>query len=188
VEGATVGPVDFTFTSGADVIRIRDVPSKFAAVLSGHIHRQQVLTTDLRKRAVGTPVIYPGSIERTAFAEIGEPKGFMILHIDVESAGPRVHWEFRQLPARPMIVEHMVADGLSASQFESAVRALVLAAPQDAVLAIRIAGELSEAHVRSISAAQLRTFVPDTMNLEVWPTALRRSQGELAQKRWASRH
>ena len=165
VEGATVGPVNFTFRSAANVIRIREVPREFAAVLSGHIHRHQILATDLCKRAVPTPVIYPGSIERTAFAEIGEPKGFMILYVDVESNG--VRWEFRPLPARPMMVEHIVADGLSARQFEAAVRAIVLAAPHDAVLAIRVAGELSEAHARSISAAQLRTFVPGTMNIDV---------------------
>ena len=48
VEGATVGPGDFTFTNAADVIRAREVPADFSGVLSGHIHRHQVLTTDLR--------------------------------------------------------------------------------------------------------------------------------------------
>src|SRR5262249_43120725 len=69
VEGATVGPADFTFTTAADVIRLSDVPPDFAAVLSGHIHRHQVLTADLSRRSIKTPVLYPGSIERTSLAE-----------------------------------------------------------------------------------------------------------------------
>jgi hypothetical protein len=55
-----VGPGDFTFTTARDVIRHRDVPAGFAAVLSGHIYRHQVLTADLRGRPLRTPVLYPG--------------------------------------------------------------------------------------------------------------------------------
>jgi len=42
VEGATVGPGDFMFTTATDVIRTCDIPSHWAAVFSGHIHRHQV--------------------------------------------------------------------------------------------------------------------------------------------------
>src|SRR5690606_35456248 len=59
-EGATVGPADYTFTTADDVVRVRDVPDAFAAVLSGHIHRHQVLTADLRGRTLPAPVLYPG--------------------------------------------------------------------------------------------------------------------------------
>jgi DNA repair exonuclease SbcCD nuclease subunit len=103
VEGATVGPGDFTFRTAEDVIRIRDVPSGFAAVLSGHIHRQQVMTKDLRGGPVAAPVLYPGSIERTSLAEIGEPKGFMIVDVGAFGNGGALRWQFRRLPARPMM-------------------------------------------------------------------------------------
>ena len=43
-------------------------------MLAGHIHRHQVLTQDLGGRPLGAPVFYPGSVERTAFAEEGESK------------------------------------------------------------------------------------------------------------------
>jgi DNA repair exonuclease SbcCD nuclease subunit len=99
VEGATVGPADFTFTTGSDVIRLRDVPSALSAVLSGHIHWHQVLTSDLSGRRLSTPVLYPGSIERTSLAEIDEPKGFMIVALRANEPT----WEFRRLPTRPMI-------------------------------------------------------------------------------------
>src|SRR6185369_4857688 len=63
VEGATVGPQNFTFTTGHDVIGACDVPPDFNVVLSGHIHRHQVLMTDLQHRPISTPVLYPGSVE-----------------------------------------------------------------------------------------------------------------------------
>ena len=99
VEGATVGPANFTFTTAADVIRLGDIPSAFGAVLSGHIHRHQVLTRDLSGREISAPVLYPGSIERTSFAELGEPKGFMIVSLGDAGAS----WEFRHLPTSPMV-------------------------------------------------------------------------------------
>ena len=106
VEGATVGPADFTFTSAADVIRLRDIPPAFGAVLSGHIHRHQVLTSDLRGRAISTPVLYPGSIERTSLAEMDEQKGFMVVTV----RDNLLAWDFRSLPARPMIPRSVGAE------------------------------------------------------------------------------
>jgi DNA repair exonuclease SbcCD nuclease subunit len=170
VEGATVGPADFTFTTAADVIRSRDIPAAFAAVLSGHIHRHQVLTRDRYDRPLASPVLYPGSIERTSLAEMGEPKGFMVVHLGGGSDDDRVQWEFRNLPARPMIVKEVVADGPDPGALEHAVRAIVAATPYNAVLTIRITGELTDAQLRSLSAAHLRTVVPETMNIEIRPT------------------
>ena len=163
VEGATVGPADYTFTTAADVVRTRDVPSGFAAVLSGHIHRHQVLTSDLGGRPLESPVLYPGSIERTSVAEIGERKGFMIVHVG--TAG--VRWEFRELPARPMIRKEVTVQGTSATALASTIRAMIAAAPSDAVLSIRMTGELTGAQWDAVSAAQLRAMAPPTMNVEI---------------------
>jgi DNA repair exonuclease SbcCD nuclease subunit len=79
VEGATVGPADHTFRASPDVIRCSDLPRAFAAVLSGHIHRHQLLTRDLRGRPLAAPLVYPGSIERTSGAERHETKGYALL-------------------------------------------------------------------------------------------------------------
>jgi DNA repair exonuclease SbcCD nuclease subunit len=158
VEGATVGPGDFTFTTAADVIRTKDIPHDFAAVFSGHIHRHQVLTRDLQNRALNVPVLYPGSLERTALAEIGETKGYLMVNFDVEER--RARWEFRKLHTRPMLAKKVQAEGLTPLRLEAAVRALIAAAPEDAVLSIRIEGELSDAHLRKLSAAQLRSLCP----------------------------
>lgn len=165
VEGATVGPADFTFTTGADVVRHADVPLEFAAIFSGHIHRRQALTTDLARRPLKTPVLYPGSIERTAFAEIGEPKGFMIVGVDRESAA--VRWDFRELPARPMVRHQIVPASMSESLLASAVQEIIAAAPPDAVLSIRLAGPLTDAQRSVVSSARLREIAPRTMNVEI---------------------
>ena len=180
VEGATVGPADYTFTTADDVIRTRDVPPAFAAVLSGHIHRHQVLTTDLRGRTIASPVMYPGSIERTAFTEIGETKGFMILDV-VENAGvPRVRWEFRELPARPMVRRELDAASISPAELASAVDAILMSAPDDAVLSIRLSGALSEAHWRAVSPSRIRALQP-AMTVEIVPVERVRTRQRAAE-------
>ena len=75
VEGAQVGPSNYFFRSSPEVIHGRDLPGDFDAILCGHIHRAQVLTHDLASRPFAAPVIYPGSVERTSFAERDEKKG-----------------------------------------------------------------------------------------------------------------
>jgi DNA repair protein SbcD/Mre11 len=167
VEGATVGPGDFTFTTASDVIRGRDISPHFAAVLSGHIHRHQVLTSVLRSHPLAAPVLYPGSIERTSFAEIGEQKGFMTLRLgpDVGAVG----WEFHELPARPMERHELDANRMDGAALERSILGIVAAAPSDAVISIRVGGELTEEHWRVISTAYLRSRVPESINVDVTP-------------------
>ena len=164
VEGATVGPGDFTFRGGEDVIRGRDIPAGFAAAFSGHIHRHQVLTQDLRGAALGAPVLYPGSVERTSLAEIDEVKGF--LRVDIEDGGA-LRWRFEALPARPMIVHDLDVD--TAGALDAHVHDLASGLPPDAVLRIRLRGESLEEAWRVLSAARLRRLVPETMNVDVTP-------------------
>jgi len=52
---------------------------------------------------------------------------------------------------------------------DAAVRSIVAAAPSDAVISIRLSGQLSDEHWPMLSAARLRSFVPATMNLEISP-------------------
>jgi DNA repair exonuclease SbcCD nuclease subunit len=169
VEGATVGPGNYTFTSADDVIRARDLPRDVAGVFSGHIHRHQVLTTDLSRRSLDTPVLYPGSIERTSLAEIDEPKGYMVVHVAESEGDSEARWEFRQLPARPMIRKEIAVEEMNARQLESAIQAMVAESPEDAVLSIRVTGVLADEHWRALSATRLRQYVPETMNVDIRP-------------------
>lgn len=168
-EGATVGPANYTFTTAADVIKPGDVPAAFAGVLSGHIHRHQVLTRDRRGRPLAVPVLYPGSIERTSLAEIGEPKGYLVLALRAGPPAEALRWEFRPLPARPMIRHELAAEGLGPDELDGALQALFAAAPADAVLSIRVTGGLGLGHWERLAAARLRTLVPPTMNVELRP-------------------
>ncbi|MEP7002040.1 MAG: metallophosphoesterase [bacterium] len=168
VEGATVGPQNFTFRTADDVIALRDIPQEFAAVLSGHIHRHQVLTTDLQRRPVNTPVLYPGSLERTSFAEADETKGFMVVRLGLGETERGVRWEFRPLPARPMVREELAVDDMiDPCALERALRAIIVAAPRDAVLSIRVTGPMTDEHWRTLSAERVRALVPKRMNVEI---------------------
>jgi len=169
VEGATVGPANFTFTTGADVIRGADIPSGFAAVLSGHIHRHQTLMRDLRGRALAAPVLYPGSIERTSIAEADEEKGYMIVEVARDDDAVRVDWHFRALPARPLVRHTLSLDAVADVDLEVRLRSLIAEAPADAVLTIRVEGTPTEGAARLLSAAHLRSLAPATMNVELRP-------------------
>ena len=167
VEGATVGPADYMFTTAADVIRTSEIPSGYVAVLSGHIHRHQVLTKDLRGRALQAPVLYPGSIERTSTAEADEEKGFMLVELTSSDDRVNVEWTFNKLPARPLVRHDLELDGLDPERVESSIRRIVATAPADAVVSIRVSGTITESVSRVLSASYLRALTPATMNLDL---------------------
>ena len=49
------------------------------------------------------------------------------------------------------------------------MHAIIAGAPNDAVLSIRVAGALGEAHWQCLSAPRLRAIAPATMNIEIRP-------------------
>ncbi|MFN8583561.1 MAG: metallophosphoesterase [Gemmatimonadaceae bacterium] len=167
VEGATVGPANYTFTTAPDVIRAQDLPAGFAAILSGHIHRHQVLTHDLRRRPLVAPVLYPGSIERTSVAEADEDKGYLIVDVPHEPQTAPISWTFHQLPARPLLVRELHVEHVEPDDVRHALESLVHEAPSDAVLTIRVIGQINPEVSRLLSAARLRDLAPDTMNIEL---------------------
>jgi DNA repair exonuclease SbcCD nuclease subunit len=166
-EGAVVGPADFTFRTADDVVRLADLPAELTAVLAGHIHRSQVLETDLRGRPCPVPVLYPGSIERTAFAEKDEPKGFLTVDITPDPGGAVLDWTFRNLGARPMIVRPLRVEGLGEAALEAELRRALAAEPADAVLRLEADGPPIEDAAPALRAARLRELAPTTMNVEV---------------------
>ena len=167
VEGATVGPNDYMFATAADVIRARDLPAGFRAVLSGHIHRHQVLLRDLRGTPIAAPVLYPGSIERTSFAEADETKGYMTVDVTCDAGDTRLDWHFHPLPARPLVRREIRLDAVQDTALEATIRGLITDAPPGAVLTIRVIGTLGDGARRVLSAANLRRLAPATMNVEL---------------------
>lgn len=180
-EGATVGPADFTFRRGPDVIRCRDIPEGLTAVLTGHVHRHQVLTRDLDGHLLPAPVLYPGSVERTAYAEMGEEKGYLVLEIDdgapheprpgsgdgPSPAAPTLRWTFRPLPARPMVAADLRAAGLGSRELRARIATVLAEAPPEAVLRLRLEGRIADDAHGVLSAEALRSLVPPDMNVDV---------------------
>lgn len=163
VEGARVGTPEFTFTDGDDVVRGRDVPGGFAAVLSGHIHRGQRLTRGLDGRPLAAPWFYPGAVERTSFAEREETKGYLVLRMAAEGApGGRVEgFDWCPLETRPMVREVVEAEGLEGAALEGVVRRRLAALPRDAVVRLELRG------AEELPAWRLRALAPPEMNVEL---------------------
>ena len=179
VEGAKVGPANYTFRTGPDIVPGREIPSGVDAVLAGHIHRAQVLKRDLAGRPLSAPVIYPGSVERTAFAERDETKGYAI--VTVGGAGEGGKWRaearFVPLPARPMVVlahepQSAEPEGLAA-ELQERLKAL----HPDSVVRVTLHGEHAPAARAALSAARLRSLAPPTMNIELAPARLPADSG-----------
>jgi len=126
-----------------------------------------VLTTDLRGTPLAAPVLYPGSIERTSIAEADEEKGFMLVEVACSDADARVRWTFHPLPARPLVRREVHIDAIAPDALESTIRSMITEAPDDAVLTIRVVGEVSEPAWRVLSAANLRRMSPVSMNVEL---------------------
>ena len=168
IDGATVGPSGYTFRYGHDVIRISDILGEFCATLAGHIHRFQVLTKDLKGRTLKVPVFYPGSIERTSFAEKNEKKGYLILELETEgtSSGTLRNWIFHELPARPMIQLDLHAVGMNGSQIQAWIRSRLFEIPQDSIVKLKVHGKISEEAMVVFSAPTLRALAPETMNID----------------------
>lgn len=178
-EGATVGPNHYVFRNAEDVVRAADLPAGFAALLSGHIHRFQVLERGLDGRPLRAPVFYPGSVERTSFAEIGERKGYLVLELagDGPAGGRVVRWEFRGLPVRPMVLKVLYADGDGRNELNEKVLAVIAGAPPDAVLKMRIFGRLRGDAMSLVSASNLRSMAPPSMNISVTLMDYRQKRG-----------
>jgi len=167
VEGARVK--GHTFRSGRDVVRGRDIPAGIAAVLAGHIHRSQVLRRDLGGRALAAPVFYPGSVERTSFAERDEAKGYLVLDIapGAQPGGRVVGHAFHELPARPMAAVSVDASGLGPAELQDRISEQLAAVPADGVVSLRIEGELSPGSERALRAEVLRSLHPTSMTVAV---------------------
>ncbi len=130
VEGAQVGPVGYVFRNRVDTIPASGIPPGVDVVLSGHIHRPQVLWVDTGLAAV--PVIYPSSVERTSFAERAETKAF----VELRFTGRERLFRHVALPARPMV--DLPVCGATRARVLASLADVVAHAPSDAV--VRITG------------------------------------------------
>ncbi|MBT5058520.1 MAG: hypothetical protein HOM68_18410 [Gemmatimonadetes bacterium] len=191
VEGARVGGSDFTFRNGKDVVRGGDIPGSLDAIFTGHIHRAQVLRRDLQRNILAAPVIYPGSVERTSWAEQDEPKGYVIVTIG-ESETATDHrrvtdhrsLEWVQLPARPMVDVH-VQSATHRETVESSLQSQLARLPKNAIVRVHLQGEWNPDVQLALAAANLRELAPDTMNISLHEPRNARAAGKAVRRKHA---
>jgi len=165
IEGAQVGPVNYTFRNNHDTIRARDITEGFAAVLSGHIHRHQVLTHGLNGVPLKTKVFYPGSIERTAFAEKDEPKGYLLFEFEPDENGGRIkNYQFCHLPARPMIDFVININKLSKNELITKISKKIEQVDTDSIVRIKIKCD-SNMQKSIPTIEEIRRVIPETVNI-----------------------
>lgn len=169
VEGATVGPVNYTFRSGHDIVPGSALPRGFAAVLAGHIHRVQVITADLTGRKLAAPVLYPGSIDRTSFAERNEQKGFFILEAapSNDHGGRLVKRQFIELPTRPMVDLELDVRGCSAETVRHRIRQALDTLDPDSIVRLTVRGTPGPGARSALAAGSLRRLAPGSLNVEL---------------------
>lgn len=168
-EGAKVGPSHYTFRNAEDVIKTSDIPPDFHAVLTGHVHRFQVLKSDLKGLPLKVPIFYPGSIERTSFAEKDEPKGYLILEIDpTDGKGSLLsRWDFHELPARPMIKIGIDITGLDPHKLRDLLKQSLGRIDPNSVVRIDVRGSFAEQYYPVLHAGEIRAICPEEMNVSM---------------------
>jgi len=149
-------------------------------VLAGHIHRYQILTKDLQGQSLSTPVFYPGSVERTSFAEIDEKKGYFLLEWDgISPHKPAsLKQKFVELPVRPMVKLDISPQGMDETKLEAYLKKSFLSLSPQSVVKLNIQGTIPEACLPVFRASSLRVLAPKEMNItlrfaETGPSARR---------------
>ena len=177
IEGATVGVQNFTFKYSEDTIRINEIPNEFTALLSGHIHRPQILEHDLYDKPVNTPAIYPGSIERTSFAEQHETKGFYELVFDEKINEWK--YNFIDLPARPMHEIKLDTNKIQSEKVIDYLRTEINKLEADSIIRIIPEGENVADIMKLLTAQTLRDITHNTMNIELSTYIYQRRSSQL---------
>jgi DNA repair protein SbcD/Mre11 len=169
VEGAQVGIQNYTFRKGEDIIQGKDIPGCFHAILSGHIHRWQVLKSDLKGHSLAAPVLYPGAIERTSFVERLEKKGYLIVNLSFtnNTERPEIDWEFIDLHARPMFVISIDINSVGKNNIIAFLKREISRLDQNSVVKVKLEKNPGNELMAFLSAETLREIAPSTMNIEL---------------------
>jgi len=165
VEGARLE--HYTFRHGLNVIPRRQIPEEFDCVVSGHIHRAQILYRKAVNKKI--PIIYPGSVERTSFQEEHEEKGFYVMECEKDNWIYKWNTDFIPLETRPMLTLDLDKQNISPDTITRHLRNYLKTIDYNAVVRIRTHDHNIR---RELSAQTLRDLAPSTMNMELSPTII----------------
>jgi DNA repair exonuclease SbcCD nuclease subunit len=114
------------------------------------------------------PVLYPGAIERTSFAEKNEKKGYLTLELEKDGlkSGRLSRWLFHELPTRPMIQLNLHPGDMDAAKLRSYLENTICELPEDGIVKLKIHGRISQEAMTVLRAASLRSIAPPTMNID----------------------
>jgi DNA repair exonuclease SbcCD nuclease subunit len=165
VEGASVGPKNYTFRRGEDVIALSSLPEDATLILCGHIHRQQILTKLKKGCSLKIPVIFCGSTERTSFAEKDEAKGFyhLIFANSKENRWRLIESRFIILPTRPM-VDISVDPHISTKRFKSYLKEKICLLNPNSIIRFRSDRPIHQNLRKLLTTKELSQLFPSTMN------------------------
>ena len=166
IEGAQVGIQNYTFRKNHDTIRAEDIPGDFAAVLSGHIHRRQVLTHGLDGKKMKSKVFYPGSIERTSFAEKNETKGYIIFDCIPSKGGGKINkFQFVDLPSRPMEEIIMKINNFSKVELINQIVQKTSEIDKNSILRLKIINNKKSGVFEIPNLEEIRKVLPSSINI-----------------------
>jgi DNA repair exonuclease SbcCD nuclease subunit len=156
VEGSKVK--NYTFKSNPDVIRIDELSNAFTCILSGHIHRYQLLHSPENN----VPVLYPGSTERTSYQEAEETKGWCQLSFEQSENRYTFDHAFIPLPTRPLETLRFENRLYSEDEIRTLILEKVKTIAPDAVL--RFQSEFPET-IYKISTKMVNEIIPNSISL-----------------------
>ncbi len=148
----------YTFRGTPDVININEINNCFDLVLCGHIHRRQILTNGSQ------PIIYSGSVERTSFQEMSEPKGYY--EIEMQSRNGRWRAQlisFRKLKTRPMI-DLYLDEIIYSPDWQILLSDELKKLAEDSIVRIKLQNRIGKLDSGRLAAEKLRSIFPVTMN------------------------
>ena len=159
-DGATVGPVDFTFRQGRpDTVSRHLCPTDFDYIAAGHIHRYQMLSHPLKPCL---NFVYPGSIQKMSFAEMYEEKVF----VEGEILNNRVETRTIPLPSYDMEIVDIMAAGMDAEACERTIESQFWRFSADLVIRFNLTGGTKLRDYPHLDFDKIRTRMPPVLECQ----------------------
>lgn len=158
IDGVKAGYSNFEFRNRKDTLNIKDLPGKFDLILSGHIHKHQIMKATESGRT--TPIIYSGSTERTMFDEMYEAKGYHTFEIK----NKKFKHQFHPIVTRPMYSLDLRKESVLPDQLPTFLKTKMAPFEKDAI--VQISSDHPEI-LYKLSELKTQDFFSFSMNVTI---------------------